>query len=231
MRQVPVWDLATRIFHWVLVCAVVTCLVTGDDEGLEFFVHAYAGYLVALLVGFRIVWGVVGSPRSRFADFAYGAASVTGYSVGLLRLRPDRHVGHNPLGGWMVILMVVVLVGTSLTGFLTLADGGRAFEEVHESLGSFMQVLVFIHIAGVVVDRVLTGDKIVMAMITGRKELSEEAAAREAPLVGPGRAVLVALLVLVAGAVVFQQSDFSAKVVAKAERGEGDRGGSRGEDD
>jgi len=223
VSQVPVWDLATRLFHWLLVLFVTVCLLTGEDEGLVFAVHAYAGFAVLMLLLFRAGWGVIGSAHSRFADFVYSWDATRRYALSVLRLRPAHYVGHNPLGGWMVVLMLLVLTATALSGVLMVAGGVRWLEDVHETLGSLMQVLVFVHIAGVLADRLLTGDKIVKAMITGRKELTEEAARREFPLAGAGRAVVLAVLVLAASGYLFQQIGYAAKVAAVAADDKGDR--------
>ncbi len=172
MHQVLVWDLATRLFHWLLVLLVVVCLLTGEDEGFIFAVHAYAGFVVFMLLIFRLGWGFIGSRHSRFSDFIYSRATVRRYAISLLRFKPERYVGHNPLGSWMVILMLVALTATTLSGMVMVTNEARWLDDIHETLGDFIQILVLVHIAGVLVDRSLTGDKIVKAMITGKKELA-----------------------------------------------------------
>lgn len=216
MRQVLVWDLATRLFHWLLVLFVVTCFLTGDDEGFIFAIHAYAGYVVLMLLLFRLGWGIIGSRHSRFPDFVYSWSTVRHYAISFLRFQPERYVGHNPLGGWMVLLMLVVLTSTATTGILMVTQGAGWLEDIHEVLGSSMQVLVLIHIAGALLDRALTGDKIIKAMITGRKELVEDIAISETRTAGMGRALILGVLVLVGGAYLFQQTDYSAKVASFA---------------
>ena len=85
---VPVWDLPTRIFHWALVIAVVVSYVTGGEEGSWFVAHTVSGYVVALLLLFRLVWGFWGSAHSRFSDFIYSLGSVGAYVRRLVRLDP-----------------------------------------------------------------------------------------------------------------------------------------------
>lgn len=216
MRQVLVWDLATRLFHWLLMLFVVVCFLTGDDEGLAFAIHAYAGFVVLMLLFFRLGWGIIGSPHSRFSDFIYSWSTVKRYAISFFQFKPERYVGHNPLGGWMIILMLVVLTATTLTGILMVTHGAGWLEDIHEALGSFMQVLVLVHIAGVLLDWGLTDDKIVKAMFTGRKELAEDIAESETPVSGIGKALVLALLVLIGGVYLFQQTDYSAKVSAFA---------------
>lgn len=212
MRDVVVWDVATRVFHWLLVVFVIICLLSGEDEGLAFAIHAYAGFVVLLLLFFRAGWGVIGSRHSRFADFIYSWTTTWGHARSILKFKPERYVGHNPLGGWMIIMMLVVLLVTSLTGVAMVTKAFEWLEDFHEALGSLMQALVLIHIAGVVFDQLLTGEKIIKAMITGRKEMAEDAALRESPVAGVGRALILAAFVLIVGGYLFQGVEFSVKV-------------------
>lgn len=228
MRSVPVWDFPTRAFHWSLAVAVVLSYLTGGEDGSLFVVHTVSGYAVALLLAFRLVWGFVGSVHSRFSDFVYSGRSLKDYAKQLLRFNPPRFVGHNPLGGWMVILMLAVLAGTVATGLLSgdddggagillpliAAPGGEGLKEIHEFFGNFIIVLATIHVLAVVVDWFLTGDNLVKAMITGRKSLDDEEAAKQRPLANGWRSAVVALIVAGFGAILFQQTDFGAMATA-----------------
>jgi cytochrome b len=212
MREVAVWDVATRVFHWLLVMLVVVCLLSGEDEGLVFVIHAYAGFAVMLLLFFRAGWGVIGSRHSRFADFIYPWSVIWRYTHSILRLKPERYIGHNPLGGWMIVLMLLLLLSTSLTGVVMVVTGFGWLEDIHEVFGSLMQVLVFIHILGVVFDQLLTGEKVIKAMITGRKKMAEDMALRESHVASVGKALILAAFVLIVGGYLFQAVDFSHKV-------------------
>jgi cytochrome b len=214
LRQVLVWDIATRLFHWLLVLFVVICFVTGEDEGLQFAIHAYAGFVVLMLLVFRLGWGVIGSRHSRFADFIYPWPIVRRYALSLLRFRTEHYAGHNPLGGWMVILMLAVLMAAALSGFLMVAPGAKWLEDIHEALGSFMQILVLIHISGVVVDQVLTRENLIQAMFTGRKELTEDTANAESFPASIWWALFLAALVVIGSIYLFQQTGYAAKVSA-----------------
>ncbi len=228
MRSVPVWDFPTRIFHWTLAVAVITSYLTGEEEGVWFLVHTVSGYTVALLLVFRLVWGFVGSVHSRFSDFVYSGRSVKDYAKQLLKFNPPRFVGHNPLGGWMVILMLAVLAGTVVTGLfsgndegsagillpLIAAPGGDGLAEVHEFFGNFIMVLAAIHVLAVFVDWFLTKENLVMAMITGRKTLDDTEANKQRPLVSGWRGVAAALIAAALGAGLFQQTDFAAMASA-----------------
>jgi cytochrome b len=228
MRSVPVWDFPTRSFHWTLAVAVIASYLTGEEEGVWFVVHTLSGYTVALLLVFRLAWGFVGSAHSRFSDFVYSGRSVKNYAKQLLRFNPPRFVGHNPLGGWMVILMLVALAGTVVTGLfsggddggagillpLIAAPGGEGLAEVHEFFANFIMVLAAIHVLAVLVDWFLTKENLVKAMITGRKTLDETEAGEQRPLAGRWQGVAVAAVVAVLGAVLVQQTDFGAMATA-----------------
>jgi cytochrome b len=160
-RAVLVWDLPTRIFH-ALVIAVVVSYVTGGEEGSWFVVHTVSGYVVALLLLFRLIWGFWGSAHSRFSDFIYSLGSVGAYVGRLVRLEPPKYVGHNPLGGWMVVLLLVVLAANVITGLLSgeehgpgglflpliAAPGEEGLGEAHEFLANVIVVLACLHILG-----------------------------------------------------------------------------------
>src|SRR5262245_11271175 len=105
-RSVPIWDVPTRLFHWLLVLLVGTNLfLIEPGGGIETVIHMVAGYGVAGLLFFRLIWGFIGSPRSRFADFLRPWSAVKAYTERLRRLQPTPAIGHNPLGGWMIIIL------------------------------------------------------------------------------------------------------------------------------
>jgi cytochrome b len=122
MHSVKVWDPLIRIFHWSLVLLFAVAYFTGDDDGM---LHIYAGYGIAGLVVLRLVWGVVGTRHARFSDFVYGRHKVVEYVRSLLDGTPQHHLGHNPLGGWMVVLLLAGLALTSWSGLEAYAAEGK----------------------------------------------------------------------------------------------------------
>jgi cytochrome b len=113
--RVRVWDPLVRLFHWGLVAAFATAWLTAEELQP---VHEIAGYAVAGLVAFRLVWGLVGSRYARFAQFVKGPGETLAYLGDMMRGRERRYLGHNPAGAAMIVAMLVTLAGTAFTGWL-----------------------------------------------------------------------------------------------------------------
>jgi cytochrome b len=214
MKSIDVWDLPTRVFHWALAASVILALIIIEDEGAAYAIHAILGVIALVLVLFRLVWGFVGGEHARFADFVAGWSTVRDHTLRLLRLAPPRHTGHNPLGGWAVLALLALTLLTAGTGVLTggLLGGGtaRAVSDIHETFGSLLQFLVFIHIAGALVDWVLTRDNIVAAMWHGRKKIDDTSTAVSARGGSALLAAVIALPLIVFGGYVVTQIDLAA---------------------
>jgi cytochrome b len=205
--SVLVWDVPTRLFHWMLVFLVALAWVTGEAEGSLFVVHKLAGYGVAVLLVFRVIWGFAGSRHSRFSDFVRPWREVFAHIKGILSLRPARTLGHNPLGGWMALLLLLVLATQVGTGLFASNDGlggplagavssgtAHAIAELHEGLSGALLGLIALHVVGVLVESLLTRDNLVRAMITGRKAVTPgEAEAGQSSAVAPGWLAALAL--------------------------------------
>lgn len=166
---IRVWDPYIRIFHWSLVALFTVAFLTGDE--IE-WLHLWAGYAIAALVTMRVAWGFTGPRYARFSDFVRGPRAVLTFLRESMHLDAPRHLGHNPAGGAMVIVLLIMLVALSVTGFALTTDafwGSKAMEEVHEALANVMLGLVALHILGVIVASIEHGENLVKAMITGRK--------------------------------------------------------------
>jgi cytochrome b len=213
--SVLVWDVPARLFHWTLVLLVALAWVTGEAEGAMFTVHKLAGYGVVVLLVFRVIWGFAGSRHSRFSDFVRPWREVFAHIKGMLCLRPARTLGHNPLGGWMALLLLLVLAAQVGTGLFASDDGlggplagtvaagtAHAIAELHEGLSGALLGLIGLHVVGVLVESLLTRDNLVRAIITGRKAVTPgEAEAGQSAAVAPGW--LAALVLATASGIVW----------------------------
>lgn len=180
---VYVWDAPTRVFHWLLVSGFIAAWLTFDDNRF-LYVHVYAGYTFLGLLLFRLVWGMVGSRYARFRSFAYDWPSVWAYLRGLLTGEAERHLGHNPAGGWAIFLILILgfIVAVAGVGTLGLEEGhgplgrfeafglGELSKEVHEIGAWTLLVVVGVHVAGVIVESLWHRENLVWAMISGHKE-------------------------------------------------------------
>ena len=119
--MVRVWDPAVRIGHWLLVTLFAAAYFTGEGDA---DLHVYAGYGVLGVVAFRLLWGFAGTRYARFAEFLRGPRATLGYLKGFLAGRPAHYLGHNPAGGWMIVLLLAVLLGTVWTGLETYGAQG-----------------------------------------------------------------------------------------------------------
>lgn len=175
--ETRVWDPLVRIGHWLLAAAFVVGYASGDDAPP---MHVYAGYMVLGVILFRVIWGFIGTPHARFSDFVRPWGEVREHLASVMRLSPKSSVGHNPAGGWMVILLLVMLLATSLSGagLWILGEGsvlGEGLEEAHEFLANTTLLLVVIHVGGVLVESLLSGENLIKAMLTGRKPAAPSA--------------------------------------------------------
>jgi cytochrome b len=204
--RVKVWDLPVRLFHWLLVAAFALSWYSGE-QGLEWVdIHIWSGYTIITLVGFRILWGLAGSETARFTDFLRGPRRVLAYLRGWLR-GEEHALGHNPAGGWMVLVMLVLLLGQGITGLFATDDiffdgplGGWVSGDTqswltgwHKTLFDILLGLIALHIVAVVLYRLVRREDLVRPMVTGYKQ----EVARQ-PVMAPLLRAAV-LLALVAG--------------------------------
>lgn len=166
---IKVWDRFVRVFHWSLATFFLVAYATGDEVEK---VHIAAGYAIAGLVGARILWGFIGPPHARFSSFVRRPREVFEYLRDVAPLRAPRYIGHNPAGGAMILALLAMLIGISITGYMMTTDdywGAKWVEEVHETLANLTIGLVVIHVLGVLVASFEHRENLIKSMITGRK--------------------------------------------------------------
>lgn len=166
---VRVWDPVVRLFHWTVVAGCVLNLAAfTDGKGA----HRWVGYAVALALAIRVVWGFVGTRYARFADFVPGPSALVAYVKALARGQAPRFLGHNPAGAVMMLTLMALLAGVSLTGWMLTLDawfGDDNLEELHEALANAILVFAGLHVAAALFESWRHGENLVVSMITGRK--------------------------------------------------------------
>jgi cytochrome b len=167
-RVVRVWDPVVRLFHWTVVAGCAVNMVLDDGK----LVHRWVGYAVALALAIRLVWGLIGTRHARFTDFVPGWTELKVYIAAAIRFREPRHLGHNPLGAVMILALMAMLAGVSVTGWMMTLDrfwGSHLMEEIHESFANGILLLAAVHVLGVLYGSLRHGENLIRAMVTGLK--------------------------------------------------------------
>ena len=168
-KPILVWDAPVRVFHWLMVLSFAGAYLTAESERWR-LLHVTLGYTMVGLVGFRILWGLIGTRHARFASFVRGGAAVMRYVRSMLAGRPEHHVGHNPAGALAIVALLVLTLIVAASGWATYNEvGGKWFEELHEGVANLMLAVVGVHVAAVVLSSWLHRENLVGAMISGRK--------------------------------------------------------------
>jgi len=184
---ITVWDPLIRIFHWLLAGNFLVAYII-EDERLA--LHLLAGSIITGLLLFRLVWGLIGTPFSRFRDFHFSVAEIRSHLAGLLRLRASSHAGHTPAGSVMIYVLLAALALLSISGIalygleqghgplalLTQNAGQESmyiFKYAHHLLADFIAILIALHVGGVVIESILQRQNLTRAMITGRKTIQQ----------------------------------------------------------
>lgn len=166
---VAVWDPLVRIGHWTLAACVLLSWATG--EGSE-RLHEWLGYAAGAVVALRVVWGFSGPRHARFADFVHGPRATLAYARLMLLAREPRYLGHNPLGGWAIVALLVTVALTAASGWLYTTDeywGVEWVGELHEGLADLLLALIALHLAGVALASWRHRENLVAALWHGRK--------------------------------------------------------------
>jgi cytochrome b len=182
--RVLVWDLPTRLFHWLLLICVILSFVTGNIGGNAMEYHLLSGYAILALLIFRLAWGFVGSRTARFSSFVKGPATVLSHVGVLLQKKTEPpYLGHNPLGGWSIVAMLLVLFVQVATGLFAnddiLTEGplyvwvsketSNMLTWVHLINRFVLVALIAIHIFAVFFYFFFKHENLIVPMITGRK--------------------------------------------------------------
>ena len=197
----PVWDGFVRVFHWSLVVLFAVSVASGKVGGEWIVWHMRSGYAILALVTFRLIWGFVGGEYARYGSFLAGPIRAVKFAKGLLSKTQQHVIGHNPVGGWMVIVLLLMLATQAMLGLFSndeIATTGPLARYVsdetsitlmgrHRTIGNILLALVGIHIAAVLFHVLIKKEGLIRAMFSGKKDLpprlaSEAQAARKASL-------------------------------------------------
>ena len=207
-RETPVkvWDAPVRLFHWLLVLLIAFQYLSAKMKGDWMTWHMYSGYAILALVLFRFLWGFAGSSTARFSGFLAGPAACLRFAKKLMARIPAPHASHNPLGGWMVLVLLLVLLGQAGTGLFAnddIATEGPLFSLVSKELSDrlsaihfynfyFLLVLIALHVAAVLYHWGVLKENLIGAMFTGVKRLPEDfAGVSTARFASPWRALVL----------------------------------------
>jgi len=212
--RIRIWDRPVRLFHWTLILLVALSFASAKSGAWG--LHYVSGYAILTLALFRILWGFFGSENARFVHFLKSPLAALRQIARFPRREADRETGHNPAGGWMVVLLLSLLLVQGLTGLFANQDRGFSYsqhgplalkvgEATQESLSAWhlagQRYLIFaiaLHVLAIMLYKLVKGHELVMPMLTGEKLLPEGA---KAPRLASGRLALG--LVVLAGAAVF----------------------------
>jgi cytochrome b len=189
-KSIHVWDLPTRLFHWLLVALFAFSWASAELGGNAMEWHMLSGYGLLGLVVFRLLWGIAGSATARFGQFVKGRGAILAYVRGFARKDAPPSVGHNPLGGWMVVFMLSLLLLQGATGLFANDDivtEGPLYHliskelsdqltELHEGVFNALLTLVAVHLSAIFFYLLVKRDNLIRPMITGRKQVPAETA-------------------------------------------------------
>ncbi|HRK85361.1 MAG TPA: cytochrome b/b6 domain-containing protein [Alcaligenes faecalis] len=175
-HRLRVWDLPTRLFHWLLVLSIVACFVTVKVGGLWMDWHVRFGLLALGLLAFRLIWGLIGGHYSRFVHFLPHPAR----SLRYLRDKPAIYPGHNPIGAWSVWAMLLVLGFQAVSGLFAnddifttgplaylSSDWSKTLTGLHKANEAIILALIALHILAIILYRIRGGQKLTSVMISG----------------------------------------------------------------
>ena len=182
--KVRIWDLPTRLFHWLLVLLIAFSWVTQWRGWME--LHYLSGEAILALLLFRVAWGFVGSDTARFRFFLKSPVAALRHLTHLRRREPDTELGHNAAGGWMVLGLLALLFAQAGTGLFS-ADDDSLIEgplrhlvtkdlsdqltKLHDLIFDVIEIAIVLHVLAIVVYFVLKGHNLARAMIYGDKDI------------------------------------------------------------
>jgi len=191
MANIMIWDWPVRLLHWLMVLLFTGLIVTGKGDGDYMDWHFYMGYGLSAVIIARVLYGVLGSEYARFKQFLYQPKTVLRYAKGLLAGNAKHYLGHNPVGGLMVVALLLALTlqwgsGLFISDEIFLFgpfygaisdDWTERLGAIHHSLPDILLILVAVHILAVLYHEIRFKERLVAAMLHGKKATHEPSAA------------------------------------------------------
>lgn len=199
MREILVYDLPTRVFHWLFAGLFIAAFAISnlvDDESARFPLHMLAGLGMVSVIVLRLAWSVVGTRHARLGDLVLNPAQLLAYFRGMFTSGGRRWAGHNPASSWAAVAMVGLGLGLGASGYLmTTGAGGDTLKDAHELMANAFLAVALLHIGGVAAHVLRHRDHLHTSMVTGRKPAlsSDQAPVRPATVAGIGFVVLAGL--------------------------------------
>lgn len=185
MKNVKVWDLATRIFHWSLVLLILAAWLTIENRMID--IHEIIGHTLLALIIFRIIWGIIGSTTARFSHFITSPIKSLAYLKASLNMKSPYSTGHNPAGGWMVIGMLLLIGFQVISGMYANDDlgfSGALSDSISKSMSDTMTQIhalsfniivtfIWIHLVAVFFYVLVKNENLIRAMFNGKKPVNQ----------------------------------------------------------
>ena len=173
MRRTLVYDLPTRLFHWLFAGLFITAFAISnlvDDDSVRFSLHMLAGLGMVFLVVLRLLWSSSAPAMRGSPTWPFDPRQLIGYFKGMFSRDGRRWIGHNPASSWAAVTMVGLALGLGISGYL-MATGGEnhTIKEVHELMANAFLVVVLLHLAGIAVHVIRHRDHLQTSMVTGSK--------------------------------------------------------------
>lgn len=199
-REVAVWDIWVRLFHWTLIALIGFSWLSAELGGNWMIWHTQAGFITAGLIVFRVIWGIAGSWSARFTTFVRPPSRVLAYLRGE---DSSEHLSHNPIGALGVLALITLIALQVITGlfsnddifiegplaYLVSYDTSLEITDLHEGIFNLLLAIVALHIAAVMYHQKIRKEPIVQAMVHGRKPAHKDVPELKTPV-----AVLVVAL-------------------------------------
>lgn len=206
LKKVLVWDIPTRLFHWLLVIAIVAQWATAElgDSFMDW--HFYIGYFTLGLISFRLIWGFVGSRYARFSDFIKSPVTIWRFAQSLFKKSQGNYIGHNPLGG-LIVPLILALVGLqAVTGLFASDDvlhsgpymsavsseWQKTLDWLHHKTFDGITLVIVLHLLALVWHKFGLGHSLIAAMFHGKKQARPESGITSSRLI---LAVVIGLIV------------------------------------